>query len=195
MSATTLTPHEAACEFLRVIREGEYDEGDYDQRAHWSMDGQAVAWHHGWDVISDFGLDAEDDEALWLDRTWSEVRGVATEELAEVCSLFTLSGDLSISRTRFLDLLDTTTTNDAREFCHIAGIDRRDPWVVNTLDRHGLSVGSKEYEPLREAAHSTNPDYAIALLRTDLSLDAIVQLCALPPMPVEYAIAMAGGAA
>lgn len=195
MNATTLTPYEAACEFLRVIREGDYDAGDYDGPACWSVGGQAIAWHYGWDMIGDFGLDAEDDEALWLDRSWPKVGGVTTEELAEVCPLFTPGGYLSIPRTRFLELLDTTTTNDAREFCRIAGIDRRDPWVVNTLDRHGLNVGFKEYEPLREAVHSTDEEYAIALLRSGLPLDAIIELCALPPMPVEYAVAMAGGAA
>lgn len=195
MSTETLTPYETACEFLRVIREGDYDPGDYDGPACWSVGGQAIAWHYGWDMIADFGLDAEDDEALWLDRDWLRAHGLTGADLANACSLLAPDGGLSIPRTRFLDVLDATAMNDAEAFCGAAGIDRRDPWVVNALDRRGLSVGSKEYAPLREAVHSTDEEYAIALLRSGLPLDAIIVLCALPPMPIEYAIAMAGGAA
>ncbi|WP_433585386.1 hypothetical protein [Microbacterium hydrocarbonoxydans] len=195
MDATTLTPYEVACEFLRVIREGDYDPGDYDERAHWSMDGQAVAWHDGWGILVDYDEDPEDDEPLWLDGKWLDALGATQDDLADACPLFTPGGYLSIPRTKFLDLLEVTTTNDAREFCRIAGIDRRDPEILHALHRLRLGIEAKEYGPLREAAHSTDEGYAIALLQTDLPLDAIIQLCGLPPMPVEYAIAMAGGAA
>lgn len=195
MNIGTLTPYEAACEFLRVIREGDYDPGDYDGPACWSVGGQAIAWHYGWDMIADFGLATEDDEALWLDRGWLTALGVSEPELADACPLFVPSGDISIPRTRLLDALDATTTSDAGEFCLVSGIDRRDRWVTQTLSAHGLIVGSKEYAPLHAAAHSTDEGFAIALLQTGLPLEAIIQLCALPPMPLEYAIAIAGGAA
>ena len=195
MNAATLTPYEAACEFLRVIREGDYDPGDYDSYARWSLDGHAVARHSGWGVLVDYDEDPDDDEPVWLDSDWLKARGVTEDDLAEVCPLFTPGGYLSIPRTRFLDLLEATATTDAGEFCRIARIDRRDPEILHALHRVRLGIEAAEYGPLREAAHSTNSDYAIALLQTDLPLDDIMQLCALPPMPIEYALAMAGGAA
>lgn len=195
MSTETLTPYETACEFLRVIRTGDYDEGDYDSHARWSLGGQAVARHTGWGVLVDYDEDPEDDEPVWLDRDWLDAQGVTQEDLAEACPLFTPGGYLSVPRTRFLEVLDSTETNDAREFCLTAGIDHRDPEILHALHRMRLGIEAAEYGPLHEAAHSTDLEYALALLQSDLSLDAITQLCALPPMPVEYAIAMVGGAA
>lgn len=195
MTGAALTPYEVACEFLRIIREGGYVPGDYDQRARWTLDGQAVAWHDGWGVLVDYGEDPEDDEPVWLDSDWLNALNVTGVELAEACPLFTTDQLVSVQRTRFLDLLDSIATNDAAEFCYAAGIDRRDPEVVNALHRVGLGIESKEYEPLRAAAHSTELEYAIALLQTLLPLNAIIQLCALPPMPIEYALAMVEGGA
>lgn len=194
MDATTLTPYEAACEFLRAVRTGEYYEGDYDQWAHWALDGQVIAWHHGSDVLAERDEGPENDEHIWLNRDWLKAHGLTVADSEDASPLFAY-GNVSVSRTRFLDALDSTATNDAAEFCLAAGIDRRDPWVWRALNGAYLAFESKEYEPLRAAVHSTGLEYAIALLQTDLPLDAIIQLCAVPPMPVEYAIAMVEGGA
>lgn len=193
MSTETLTPYEAACEFLRAIRTGEYYGGDYDEWAHWALDGQIIVWHQGSGVLAETDEGPENDEYLWLNRDWLKTHGLTEADSEDACPLFAY-GNVSVSRTRFLDALDSTTTNDAGEFCRIAGIDRRDPWVWRALNGAYLGFASKEYEPLREAVHSTDEGYAISLLQSGLPLNAIIELCALPPMPIEYALAMAGGA-
>lgn len=195
MNDTTLTPYELACEFLRIIRIGDYSPGDHDERARWTMFGQAVAWHENWMALAGHDEDPDNDEYVWADEDWLKARSITEGDLADACPLFTPRGYISVPRTRFLEVLESTATNDAREFCRVAGIDRRDPEILHALHRVGLGIEAAEYGPLREAAHSTDADYAIALLQANLTLGAIIQLCALPPMPVEYAIAMSGGAA
>lgn len=200
MTTETLTPYEVACDFLRIIRAGDYDPGSPSKSAGWAVNGQPVAWHEGRHAVADFGLDPEENEVVWLESDWLELSRVTGAELAEACPIFALDRFtpglyLSMPRTRLLDALGSTETNDAHEFCRVVGIDRRDPEILHALSRVGLDIAANEYEPLRKAVRSKELEYAIALLQSDLPLEAIMQLCVLPPMPVEYAVATAGGAA
>lgn len=54
-------------------------------------------------------------------------------------------------------------------------------------------ITEADYIALRAAAHQAYAEYVFALLDAGIPADAVIQLCALPPMPVEYAIAMFDG--
>lgn len=56
-------------------------------------------------------------------------------------------------------------------------------------------VSEADYIALRIAARQADVGYVMALLDAGIPASAVAQLCPLPPMPVEYAIAMVGGAA
>lgn len=105
--------------------------------------------------------------------------------------------------------LALTESNDLRVLCGIIGLDDRDmriagqvwattarcPLHATRSPDHYPYVSEAEYVALRAAARQTDIEYVLALLDARVPVEAIIQLCALPPMPVEYAIAMAGGAA
>lgn len=103
--------------------------------------------------------------------------------------------------------LDATASDDPyaiAEVLNLTVVDIEAARMVGWCDEHRYNPGwygpeppfaEADYVALRAAVHGTDEDYALALLRADLPVVAIIELCAIPPMPVEYAIAMAGGTA
>lgn len=105
--------------------------------------------------------------------------------------------------------LALTESNDLSVICGIIALDDRDVriagqvWATTarfplhaTRSRdHYPHVSEAQYVALRAAARLSDIEYVLALLDARVPVETIIQLCALPPMPVEYAIAIAGGAA
>ena len=105
--------------------------------------------------------------------------------------------------------LALTESNDLSVICDLINLDDRDVriagqvWATTarfplhaTRSRdHYPHVSEAEYVALRAAARQTDIEYVLALLDARVPVETIIQLCALPPMPIEYAAAMAGGAA
>lgn len=102
--------------------------------------------------------------------------------------------------------LETTSSDDPQVIAHVlnlsevdAEIARRVNWCNSDRFNPGWygaqeQITEADYIALRTAAHSTDEEYAFALLQANLPVATIVELCAIPPMPLEYAIAMVGGA-
>jgi len=105
--------------------------------------------------------------------------------------------------------LALTASNALSVICGLIGLDDRDAWIAGqvwaTTARYPLHttrsrdhyphVSETEYVALRAAARQTNIEYVLALLDARIPVETIIELCVVPPMPIEYAIAMAGGAA
>lgn len=105
--------------------------------------------------------------------------------------------------------LALTESNDLSAICDLIGLDERDARIAGRVwantarfplhatrsPDHYPHVSEAEYAALRAAARQTDIEYVLALLDARVPVEAIIQFCALPPMPIEYAIAMAGGAA
>lgn len=103
--------------------------------------------------------------------------------------------------------LDATVSDDPRaiaEVLNLTNVDTEAARMVGWCDEHRYNPGwygpeqqitEADYVALREAVHGADEGYALALLRADLPVAAIIELCAIPPMPVEYAITMVGDAA
>lgn len=102
-----------------------------------------------------------------------------------------------------------TGSNDLSVICDAIGLDGRDErlarvvWTTTTrFPLHAtwgrpriLPISEADYIALRAAARQTNIGYVLELLDVGIPVAQVIELCAIPPMPVEYAIAMVGDAA
>lgn len=103
--------------------------------------------------------------------------------------------------------LDATASDDPHAIAEAlnltevdAGVARRVGWCNTYRYNPGWygqqqQITEADYVSLRSAAHQTDAEYVFALLDAGIPANAVTQLCALPPMPLEYAIAMVGDAA
>jgi hypothetical protein len=102
-----------------------------------------------------------------------------------------------------------TGSNDLSVICDAIGLDARDEQIARvvwaTTTRFPLhatrgrpripAISEADYIALRSAARQADIGYVMALLDAGLPAPAVTQLCALPPMPMDYAIAMLDGGA
>lgn len=107
------------------------------------------------------------------------------------------------------EALRRTGSNGLSVVCDAIGLDDRDVQIARlvwaTTTRFPLHatwgrpripvVSEAEYIALRSAARQTDTGYVLELLDAGISVAQVIELCAIPPMPLEYAIAMVDGGA
>lgn len=201
-----MTPDEIATEFILTLRHAQFtSSGHVDE---WKILGRTVARRTG--------------EQAWASARFASGYGspvqVTTAALRRASSnMFMAAVAPLVSRDArgHMFLVPTmdeltaafaaTESNDVEVIVSALGLTENDSLLAERLwtrtnrsrpHEHRLHhVSEADYIALRAAARQADVRYMMALLDAGLPVSAVIELCALPPMPVEYAIAMFDGGA
>jgi hypothetical protein len=206
-----VTPEEIGTEFIlglrhaqsRVSRDGHVEE--------WEILGRAVARRtaaQAWISVGlapDFGSPVQ----VYNEMSWS--LGVTRDTFMDAVTPLVSGPDargrmflvptMDELRTAFAST-DTNTVDALVNALHLTEVDSllaERLWARTNRSRPhehlARHASESEYVALRAAARQADIGYVMALLDAGLPAPAVTQLCVLPPMPVEYAIAMVDGGA
>lgn len=199
---TGVTFEEAASEFIRGVR-GAVHEGRTnawaEQYETWRYDGeilmmtaspQSLAW-------AGFTVPQESHGVVVFGQAAAMARDGAEPSTAlfarcTVRKLVVLTPTL----TELWAALDATPSNDWSAVRAVLGIAPYDAEVAQAAGWYDLRLSDSEYLALRAAARRAQGTYALDLLNAGVPVSEVIAHCDAPnPLPVEYVIAMAGGAA
>lgn len=204
---TLTASSDVATEFIRSFRRAEFGtDGQIDQ---WSILGRTVAQRAGAQAwmsagrAPGFGGPVQvTTDMLMPMRVY---RQMFVDAVAPLVSVDRRGGRMFLVPTmgELTAAFSATESNDVEDFGQTIGLTEVDVLLAERLwtrtarsrphEQHPRHVSEADYVALRAAAHQTDAEYVLALLDAGIPANAVIQLCALPPMPVEYAIAMFNG--
>lgn len=203
-----MTPDEIATEFLLSIRYARLEGDDYIE--NWKVLGRTVLRRGTGRVNKMQGRPADFGSPVEVVNWPSASREKFVEALTP---LVTEDRERRVFLVPTLeeatDALSTTDSNDLSVICDAMGLDDRDlriarivwtttarfPLHATRNRRHYPLISEAEYGTLRAVARQTDIEYVLTLLEAGVPAASVIELSAVPPMPIEYAVAMFGVAA
>lgn len=205
---TLTASRDAAAEFIRSFRCAEFrTDGQVDQ---WSILGRAVAQRAGaqaWASAGrapDFGGPVQ--VTMGMLTPMRVYRQMFVDAVAPLVLVDRRGGRMFLVATmdELTAAFAATESNDVEVISQTIGLTEVDVLLAKRLwtrtarsrphEQHPRHVSEADYIALRAAARLTDIDYVLALLDAGIPVAAVIQLSAIPPMPMEYAVAMAGDA-